>query len=216
MLSGEGFLFLPSCKPHAETNSSYIYFQELQYSFLSFFFFPFGEVYICFIFITCLRYVPRPAAAHKPRTCCWEMQSEQLLLFQCVSHSCFSSVISLFFFFFFSFFLLSFSDQNKYSATGRKLAGFNDPEAVIFLLSSLMESIFFYCFLSLQVDRVFKKKREGERIQQALSLPPLTDLFQKVCRFTRTLLGHPHFGSMLNWSQTLMKEVEFHSRLIFE
>lgn len=99
MLSGEGFLFLPSCKPHAETNSSYIYFQELQYSFLSFFFFPFGEVYICFIFITCLRCVPRPAAAHKPRTCCWEMQSEQLLLFQCVSHSCFSSVISLFFFF---------------------------------------------------------------------------------------------------------------------
>lgn len=50
--------------------------------------------------------------------------------------------------------------------TGRKLAGFNDPEAVIFfLLSSLMESIFFNCFLSLQVDGVLKK----ETIQQALS-----------------------------------------------
>lgn len=72
------------------------------------FFFPFGEVHICFTFITSLHYVLLCAAEHEPRTSCREIQSEQLLLFQHVSHSCFSSVISLFFFS--SFLLLSFSD----------------------------------------------------------------------------------------------------------
>lgn len=69
--------------------------------FLFFFsnFFPFGEVPICFTFITSLHYVLLCAAEHEPRTSCREIQSEQLLLFQHVSHSCFSSVISLFFFF---------------------------------------------------------------------------------------------------------------------
>lgn len=94
-------IFLPSCKPHAETNSSSLHFQESQFYFYFIFsnFFPFGEVPICFTFITSLHYVLLCAAEHEPRTSCREIQSEQLLLFQHVSHSCFSSVISLFFFF---------------------------------------------------------------------------------------------------------------------
>lgn len=38
-------------------------------------------------------------AEHNPRTVCRGIQSEQLMLFWCVSRSCFSSIISLFLFF---------------------------------------------------------------------------------------------------------------------
>lgn len=89
--------------------------------FLFFFsiFFPFGEVHICFTFITCLHYVLLCAAEQEPRTSCREIQSEQLLLFQHVSHSCFSSVISLFFFFFLPF--SSFLSQTRTNTV--RLAG---------------------------------------------------------------------------------------------
>jgi len=62
MLNGEGFSFLPSCKPHAEKNSSSIYFQELQYPFFSLFFFFFtlwlGKFLIYFHYMFALRSSP--------------------------------------------------------------------------------------------------------------------------------------------------------------
>lgn len=57
-----------------------------------------GEVHICFTFITYLHYIPHSSAKPSLSTSCREIESEQLMLFQCVSHSCFSSAISLFFF----------------------------------------------------------------------------------------------------------------------
>lgn len=114
-------IFLPSCKPHAETNSSSLISRNHNFIYLFFFpiFFPFGEVHICFTFITCLHYVLLCAAEQEPRTSCREIQSEQLLLFQHVSHSCFSSVISLFFFFFLPF--SSFLSQTRTNTV--RLAG---------------------------------------------------------------------------------------------
>lgn len=55
--------------------------------------------------------------------------------------------------------------------TGRKLAAFNDPEAVIFLLSSLMESIFFIVFSACRLIEYLKKEREFNKLSPFFLLP---------------------------------------------